>query len=44
MELVLVTLSIPPKEDLREAKVSTIATNTQPPNDSKEKLVIKMKK
>ena len=28
MELVLATLSIPPKEDLKDAKMSIIATNT----------------
>ena len=44
MELVLATLSIPPKEDPKDkAKVSTTIANTQPPKDPKEKLVIKMK-
>ena len=44
MELVLATLSIPPKENPKDkAKVSTMTTNTQPPKDPKEKLVIKMK-
>ena len=45
IELVLVTLTIPSKEDPKEkAEVSTTAANTQLPNDSKDKLVIKMKK
>lgn len=45
MKLVLATLSIPPKEDPKDkAEVPTIATNTQPPKDTKEKPVIKMKK
>ena len=44
MELVLATLTVPPKEDTKDkAKVSSMAANTQPPKDSKEKLVIKMK-
>ena len=45
MKLVSVTLTIPPKEDLKEkAEVPTTAVNTQPPRDPKDKLVIKMKK
>ena len=45
MELVLATFTIPPKEDPKEkAEVSTTVANTQPPNDPKDKLVIKMKK
>ena len=44
MELVLVTLSIPSKEDPKgKAQVSTMATTTQPPKNPKDKLVIKMK-
>ena len=44
MELVLATLPIPSKEDLKDkTKVSSTAGNTQPPKDSKEKLVIRMK-
>ena len=44
MELVLATLSIPPKEDPKDAKVSVMAASTQLPKDKKEKLIIKMKK
>lgn len=44
MELVLATLSIPPKEDPKDAKVSSVAASTQSLKDPKEKLVIKMKK
>lgn len=44
MELVLATLSIPPKEDLKDAKVSLVVASTQSLKDPKEKLVIKMKK
>ena len=45
MELVLATLTIPPKEDPKEkAEVSTTAARTQLPKDPKDKLVIKMKK
>ena len=45
MELVLVTLTIPPKEDPKEkAEVSTTAASTQLPKDPKDKLVIKMKR
>ena len=44
MELVLATLPIPSKEDPKDKnKISSIAANTQPPKDSKEKLVIRMK-
>ena len=44
MELVLATLIIPPKEDPKDkAEVSTTVASTQPPKDSKDKLVIKMK-
>ena len=45
MELVLVTLTIPLKEDPKEkAEVSTTVANTQLPKYPKDKLVIKMKK
>ena len=45
MKLVLVTLTIPPKEDPKEkVEVSTTVANTQPPKDPNDKLVIKMKK
>ena len=45
MELVLATLTIPPKEDPKEkAEVSTTAASTQLPKDPKDKLVIKMKR
>ena len=45
MELVLATLTIPPKEDPKEkVEVSTTAASTQLPKDAKDKLVIKMKK
>ena len=44
MKLVLATLSIPPKENPKDTKVSAIAASTQLPKDSKEKLIIKMKK
>ena len=45
MELVLVTLAIPPKEDPKDkANEPTTAADTQLPKDAKEKLVIKMKK
>ena len=45
MELVLATLAIPPKEDHKDKDhKSTMAANTQLPKDTKEKLVIKMKK
>ena len=48
MELVLVTLTILPKKDPKEkVDVSTTAANTQLPKDlkdTKDKLVIKMKK
>ena len=45
MELVLATLTIPPKEDPKErAEVSTMAASTQLPKYPKDKLVIKMKK
>ena len=48
MELVLATFTIPPKEDPKEkVEVSTTAANTQlpkDPKDTKDKLVIKMKK
>ena len=48
MELVLATLTIPPKEDPNEkVEVSTTVANTQLPKDpkhTKDKLVIKMKK
>ena len=44
MDLVLATLTIPPKEDPKDkAQVSTTAVDTQPPKNPKEKLVIKMK-
>ena len=44
MELVLATLAITPKEDPKDkAQVSTMAADTQPPKNPKEKLVIKMK-
>jgi len=44
MELVLATLPIPPKEDLKsKAQMSTTAASTQPPKNPKDKLVIKMK-
>ena len=44
MELVLATLTIPPKEDPKEKdEVSTTAASTQLPKDLKDKLVIKMK-
>ena len=45
MELVLATLTIPPKVDPKDkAQVPPIVADTQPPKDVKEKLVIKMKK
>ena len=45
MELVLATLVIPPKVNLKDkAQVPPTATDTKPPKDAKEKLVIKMKK
>ena len=45
MELVLVTFTIPLKEDPKEkAEVSTTTANTQLPKNPKDKLVIKMKK
>ena len=45
MELVLATLAIPPKVDLKDkVQVPPTAADTQPPRDAKEKLVIKMKK
>ena len=45
MELVLATLAIPPKEAPKDKDhESTTAANTQLPKDTKEKLVIKMKK
>ena len=45
MELVLATLAIPSKVDPKDkAQVPPTATDTQPPKDVKEKLVIKMKK
>ena len=48
MELVLATLTILPKKDPKEkVEVSTTAANTQLPKDlkdTKDKLVIKMKK
>ena len=45
MELVLATLAIPPKKDPKDKDhESTKATDTQLPKDTKEKLVIKMKK
>ena len=44
MELVLATLPIPSKEDLKgKAQVSTTAASTQPSKNPKDKLVIKMK-
>ena len=45
MELLLVTFTIPPKEDpMEKAEVSTTTASTQLPKDPKDKLVIKMKK
>ncbi|XP_023876546.1 uncharacterized protein LOC111988974 [Quercus suber] len=45
MEVVLATLTIPPKEGHKEKdEVSTTAASAQLPKDSKDKLVIKMKK
>ena len=45
MELVLVTLIIPPKKDPKEkVEVSTTTANTQLPKYPKDKIVIKMKK
>ena len=45
MELVLATLAIPSKEDHKDKDhKSTTAANTQLPKDTKEKIVIKMKK
>ena len=45
MKLVLATLAIPPKADPKDkAQVPPTATDTQPPRDAKEKLVVKMKK
>ena len=44
MELVLATLPIHSKKDPKDkTKVSSTTANTQPPKDSKEKLVIRMK-
>jgi len=44
MEIMLATLPIPPKEDLKgKDQASTMATSTQPPRNPKDKLVIKMK-
>ena len=45
MELVLATLATPPKKDPKDKDhESTKAADTQLPKDTKEKLVIKMKK
>ena len=44
IEIVLATLPIPPKEDLKgKDQASTTAASTQPPKNPKDKLVIKMK-
>ena len=44
MEIVLTTLPIPSKEDLKgKGPASTTAASTQPPKTQKDKLVIKMK-
>ena len=44
MEIVLATLPIPPKEDLKgKDQASTMAASTQPSKNIKYKLVIKMK-
>jgi len=44
MEIVLATLPIPSKEDLKgEGPTSTTTASTQPPKTQKDKLVIKMK-
>ena len=44
MEIVLATLPIPTKEDLKgKGPTSSTAASTQPPKTPKDKLVIKMK-
>ena len=44
MKIVLETLPIPSKEDLKgKGPASTTATSTQPPKTQKDMLVIKMK-